>query len=152
MRHLDIRDLLAGLVLIGVGLFVALYASTHYQIGEPSRMGPGFFPTALGWILVVLGAIVTLMAFRKTVHAIEPPPFEWRPFAAVLVAVLVFGLFIEKLGLIPTALIVIVITAMAENQFRWKKAILLGIFLALLSWLIFTIGLQMTLPAFAFLG
>lgn len=150
MKRIDIRDFLAGAALVAVGLFVALYATSHYRVGEPARMGPGFFPAALGWILAGLGALVLLFSFKKTVHAFDPPPFALRPFLAVLLAVAAFGALIERLGLIPTALILTVIAAFANARFRLERALLLGAFLALLSWLIFSVGLQITLPAFAF--
>ena len=149
-RHIDTRDFIAGTALVMVGLFVALYASSHYQVGEPARMGPGFFPTALGYVLAGLGALVVLFSFRRTVHAFDPPPFALRPFVSVLLAVGAFSAFIERLGLVPTALIVVVVAAFANSNFRVGRALLLGVVLAALSWLIFTVGLQMTLPAFTF--
>ena len=152
IKRVDTRDFIAGVGLLAVGLFVALYASSHYRVGDPARMGPGFFPTLLGWILAGLGALVVLLSFRATVHAFEPPPFAWRPFLAVLLAILAFSLLIERLGLVPTALVMTVIAAFANDNFRIVRALLLGVFLAALSWLIFTVGLQMTLPAFSFWG
>ena len=150
LKQIDVRDCIAGLAMLAVGLFVALYASSHYRVGEAARMGPGFFPTALGWILAGLGALIVLLSFRKTVHAFEPPPFALRPFVAVLLAIGAFGAFVERLGLIPTALIVIVIAAFANSEFKLVRALLLGAFVSVLSWAIFSVGLQMTLPAFAF--
>ncbi|MGB6054847.1 MAG: tripartite tricarboxylate transporter TctB family protein [Burkholderiaceae bacterium] len=152
MKRIDRRDFAAGLALVAFGTFVALYASSHYQIGQASRMGPGYFPTALGWVLAGLGVIIMLFSFRKTVHALTPPPFAARPLVAVLVAVWVFAVLINRVGLIPTAFACVVIAALAGNTFKLKSALLLGVFLAVLSWLIFTFGLQMTLPAFTFQG
>ena len=34
----DIRDLIAGAAIIGVGLFVAFYAPSHYEVGEAARI------------------------------------------------------------------------------------------------------------------
>lgn len=152
IKHFDARDFIAGAALVAVGLFVALYASSHYKVGEPAHMGPGFFPTVLGWVLAGLGAITVLFSFRRTVHAFEPPPFALRPFLAVLLAVAAFSLLIDRLGLVPTALIMTVIAAFASDGFHLGRALVLGVCLAALSWLIFSVGLQMTLPAFAFPG
>ena len=150
LKQIDTRDFIAGAALIAVGLFVALYASSHYTVGDPARMGPGFFPTALGWILAGLGVLIVLLSFRKTVHAFEPPPFALRPFLAVLLAIGVFSALVDRVGLVPTALVMTVIAAFANSEFNLLRALVLGAFLALLSWLIFSVGLQMTLPAFAF--
>lgn len=151
MKHIDARDLIGGAILTVLGLFVALYAGTHYTIGEPARMGPGFFPVALGWILAILGVIVMLLAFRKTVHVLVPPKFAPRQMIAVLAAVAGFSLTVATLGLVPATLLLTFIAATAERRFNFKRTLMLAFFLALLSWLIFTVGLQMTLPAFTFL-
>ena len=46
------RDYLGGVLMIALGLGAALEGST-YSIGSLSRMGPGFFPVALGVILAL---------------------------------------------------------------------------------------------------
>lgn len=132
-----------------VGASVALYASSHYPIGSAARMGPGYFPTMLGWILAFLGLVVALLSFRAVVHAFEPPSFTPRPFIAVIAAVAVFALLITRIGLVPTTLIVVFITASGSNSFRPLRALVLGVCLSVIAWLIFSLGLQMTLPAFA---
>ncbi len=152
MRHIEYRDLIAGAVMAALGTFVALYAANHYTIGEPARMGPGFFPVALGWILAALGAIIMLMAFRKTVHALQPPAFSLRGLIAIPLAILVFSLSIDRLGLVPATLALTFIAVFAERPFRLRRTLLLGASLALISWLIFTVALSMNLPAFNFPG
>src|SRR5262245_21720298 len=57
------KDFWAGLMFIGTGLFFMFWAMTHYQMGTAVRMGPAYFPTLLGGLLVVLGAIVLFQAF-----------------------------------------------------------------------------------------
>ena len=145
----DIRDFVAGVAMIAVGLFVALYASSQYQVGTAARMGPGYFPAMLGWILAFLGLVVSLFAFRQVVHLINPPPFTPRPFIAVIAAVAFFALLITRIGLIPTTILMVMITASGSSSFQPRRALLLGVSLAAIAWLIFSLGLQMTLPAFA---
>lgn len=135
--------------MIFVGALAALYASSHYQMGNAERMGPGYFPTLLGWILAFIGLVVALLSFRGAVHAFEPPPFTPRPFIAVIAAVAVFALLIMRIGLIPTTLVTVFITATGSNSFKPLRALVLAVCLAVISWLIFSLGLQMTLPAFA---
>ena len=145
----DIRDLVAGILMISVGLFVALYASNHYQVGSATRMGPGYFPTLLGYILAALGLVIALLSLRKTVHVVQPPPFTWRPFVAVMAAVALFALLITRIGLVPTTILMVMVTASGSNSFQLRRAVLLGVSLSVIAWLIFSLGLQMTLPAFA---
>lgn len=149
MKHFDFRDFLGGVLLIGLGLFVAIYAGTHYRVGEPARMGPGFFPVSLGCILAGLGLIVLLLSFRPSAHAWEVPSVAFRPLIAILTAVAVFGLIVSRLGLMPATVALTFIAALAEPRLRWRRTVLLGASLALMAWLIFTLGLQMNLPAFS---
>lgn len=149
MKHFDVRDFLGGALLIALGIFVAVYAGTQYRVGEPARMGPGFFPVALGCILAGLGLIVLLLSFRTSAHAWEVSPIAWRSLIAILSAVAVFSMIVGRLGLMPATVALTFVAALAEPRFRWRRTLLLGLSLALLSWLIFTIGLQMNLPAFS---
>lgn len=52
------KDFWAGLMFIGFGLFFMIWAFTHYQMGTAVRMGPAYFPTVLGGLLALLGAMV----------------------------------------------------------------------------------------------
>ncbi len=150
MKYLDKRELIAGLSLVVVGLFVTLYAWTHYQIGQPARMGPGFFPVALGSLLAFLGVIVVLFALRPAVHVLVPPTFAVRPLLAVLAAVAIFSLLINRLGLVPATIALTFVAALAERPYKMRRTALLAIALSAIAWLTFTLALQMNLPAFAF--
>lgn len=152
MKHFDARDLIGGMILVVFGVGIAWYAGTHYTIGQPARMGPGFFPVALGWVLAGLGLIVALLAFKPSLHHSAPPKFRPRPFFAILLAIAVFALTVSSLGLVLATILLTLIAVFAEPGIRWRRSLLLAGALALLAWLIFTVGLQMTLPAFTFLG
>ncbi len=152
MKHIDVRDLTAGLSLVAIGTTAALYAGSHYQVGSPAQMGPGFFPVALGWILAALGVIIGLLAFRRTLHTLNPPPFALRPLLAVLMAVFVFTQLVERAGLVPATWLLVLVAALAERPYRWGRTLLLAVILSFLVWLVFTVALQMTLPAFVFRG
>lgn len=149
MKQFDVRDFLGGALLIALGIFVAVYASMHYRVGEPARMGPGFFPVALGCILAGLGLIVLLLSFRISAYAWEVSPIAWRSLVAILASVAVFSVLVDRYGLVPATVALTFIAALAELKFRWRRTLLLAVSLALLSWLIFAVGLQMSLPAFS---
>ncbi len=151
MKHVDSRDLIAGLLLLGFGLFVALYAGDQYRVGTAARMGPGFFPVVLGWVLVGLGSVIGLLAFRKSLHQLRPPAFALRSLGAVFGAILVFSLVVESLGLVPATVALTGVAVFAERPVKLRQSVLLAIALAVLAWVIFSFALQMTLPAFTFL-
>jgi len=92
------KDFWAGLMFIGFGAFFMLWALTHYQMGTAVRMGPAYFPTALGGLLVFLGILVLLESF-----AMEGPPLA-IPFNIVhlVLAVLLYfalGWILKRVGM-----------------------------------------------------
>ena len=74
-------DLLAGSAFIVFGLAFAIGGS-RYDVGSALRMGSGYVPLALGGILVVLGLLVLVMAFRGGDPAIRDVVREPDPVAS----------------------------------------------------------------------
>ena len=81
------KDFWAGLMFAGFGLGFML-VSFNYPMGSAVRMGPAYFPTVLGGMLAVLGAVVFFRAFvSKFEH-----PFKVFPFRLpLLIASIVVG-------------------------------------------------------------
>ena len=52
------KDFWSGVMFAAFGLFFAGFG-TRYTFGSAARMGPGYFPTVLGVILVVMGVGMT---------------------------------------------------------------------------------------------
>src|SRR5688500_686875 len=92
------KDFWAGLMFIGVGGFFLIWALTHYQMGSAVRMGPAYFPTVLGGLMVFLGVLVLIESF-----AMEGPPIA-MPFNIVhlIIAMLLYaalGWIFKQLGI-----------------------------------------------------
>ena len=145
----DIRNFIAGVALLALGVSAAIYSSQQYEMGDAARMGPGYFPALLGWVLAFIGLLITLLSLKGVKHLLTPPPFAPRPLLAVISAVALFALLINRVGLIPTAVVIVVVTSTASNGFQWRRSLVLAVSLSVIAWLIFSWGLQMTLPAFA---
>ena len=62
MRIKSPKDFWAGLMFIGIGGFFMIWALTHYQMGTAVRMGPAYFPTMLGG-LMIFSALVLIEGF-----------------------------------------------------------------------------------------
>ncbi|MEX1660506.1 tripartite tricarboxylate transporter TctB family protein [Thioclava sp. 15-R06ZXC-3] len=142
MKH-DIHDLASGILLAAIGLFVALYAVGHYDIGSLRRMGPGFFPAILGGVLAVLGLMIALPAWARAGHRGR---IAWKEAGAVLAAILVFAAGLEPVGLVPVTLASVLIASIAapDRRVGWRLALALGI--TVLSVVVFHFGLKMTVP------
>src|SRR5713101_10022181 len=64
LRHLLARkDVLAGLLFVAVALF-GLWLSRDYPIGTALRMGTGYVPRLLCWILLGLGTVILVQGLR----------------------------------------------------------------------------------------
>ena len=58
------RDYCSSFILLALGLASAYHAQS-YQIGSFTRMGPGFFPLALGLILALTGTMLLGATFLR---------------------------------------------------------------------------------------
>lgn len=150
MKNIDYRDLIAGALLSGFGVTVAVTATHNYEIGTPSAMGPGFFPMLVGWILAGVGGLIIVFALINTKHLVKPPPLALRSLLSILAGIAAFSLLIERLGLVPATLALIFIVMLADRPYRLKRAAILAAVLACMSWLIFIQGLDMQVQPFAF--
>jgi hypothetical protein len=139
----DHQDLWWGGLLALGGLSVAGYSAAHYTFGTLRRMGPGFFPVVLGLVLVGLGLAIAIPAWRRAGSA---KPFAWRETLAVAVALLLFGMLLERMGLLATT----AITSLIASSVAPAKGILWRLILALIitavTWAVFIGALQMPLP------
>ena len=137
------KDFWAGLMLIALGGTTVL-VSHAYPMGTVLRMGAGYFPTVLGGILVVFGLILLIRGVRST-DRIEP---NWSPRALFVIPVTLalFGLLIERIGFVPSLLMLIVGSAAASSEFRLLEAVTVGAVLTALCVAVFIWGLGLPYP------
>lgn len=139
----DYYDIIWGGILALLGLGVAAYAATHYDFGSLRRMGPGFFPVLLGIALAALGTIIAVPAFGRTAEA---RPFAWPETIGVIGSLLLFGLLLNRLGLMgSTAITVLVASSVAPRKGILWRLVLTAVVTALV-WVLFILGLDMSIP------
>jgi hypothetical protein len=84
-RVLQGKDVLAGLLFIGIAGF-GLWVSRTYPVGTASRMGTGYVPRLLLWVLLGLGGSILALGLWK---ADQPQDSDitaraaWRPVVFV---------------------------------------------------------------------
>src|SRR4051794_20512218 len=108
----DWRDIIAGALMIAVGLAWAIWAQTHYRLGTATRMGPGWFPMYLGYALALVGAVITFPAFFRTG---ELGPVDWKPAIWLTVSTLAFSM-VRDIGMVPAVVIQVGLSIMADRQ------------------------------------
>ena len=147
-RALTRRDVLAGLLFIGVAV-LGLWLSRDYPIGTALRMGTGYVPRLLCWLLLGLGAVVLVQGLREAQDARPLSVSDvsaLRPVIFVTASLVIFGLSIERLGLIISILLLIGVGAVAARGLRPFETIAAALVLIILSWGIFILGLGLTIP------
>lgn len=142
MSHKDTHDIVGGLALTALGAFAAYYGQ-QYEFGSLNRMGPGYFPVALGLIVAVLGLIIAVPAFFRRG---EPIHVEWKTLALVLGSIVLFALTLKTLGLILATMVAAIISSLADRETRWKGRLIIAVGVAAMTYLIFSVGLGMILP------
>lgn len=139
----DYHDILWGGFLALLGLGVAGYAAIHYDLGSLRRMGPGFFPVSLGVILAALGAAIALPACRRKG---ELRPFAGRELLGVIAALLLFALLMNRAGIVITAAVVTLTASVVAPRPGILWRLVLAAAVTLLTWAIFILALEMTIP------
>jgi hypothetical protein len=140
------RDFWSGLMFVAIGLGFA-WGATAYNFGQSARPGPGYFPFGLGLLLAALGAIVLFKALTIESEGGDPVgAFAWRPLLFIVITVAVFGWTLPHLGMFIALPILVVVAALAGDEFHWGEALVNAAILTVGSWLIFSVGLKLTIP------
>jgi hypothetical protein len=147
------QDFWSGLMFIVVGGAFAIGA-LNYSFGSSARPGPAYFPFGLGVLLVVLGGMILFEALTIETEDGEPiGKFAWKPLFVILGAVVLFGAMLPRLGMVISLPVLVLVSAYASDEHTWLGSIVNAIVLTLMSWLVFVLGLKLTIPMWpAFLG
>ncbi|MBI3935516.1 MAG: tripartite tricarboxylate transporter TctB family protein [Betaproteobacteria bacterium] len=139
----DNKDFLSGLMFIVTGV-VAMVIARDYPFGSALRMGPGYFPSVLGGILVAFGVYVMLMGLRKQ----EKVMGNWSVRALILLplSMFVYGFLIEHVGFIGALLALTFVSAAAGREFKLIEVLLVTIGLTVFSVGLFIYGLGLPYP------
>ena len=150
-RDMDIRnskDFWSGILFAGAGLFFIVFAQEH-PMGTAARMGPAFFPTLLGSLLVLLGTIISLIGFFKHPEhgeSGEIEPFQWKLLGLILGSVVLFSLVLEFLGLMISTALMIAVASLADRTSRVKETIAMIVVLNAVVYVAFVYGIGMLVP------
>lgn len=128
MRRLLSQDVLAGLMFAAFGA-AGLILGADLRMGTAARMGPGYVPTLLSWILIALGAFIALRGLVRRYEVIES--LHWRPIFFITLAVLAFALLFQSAGLLPALIALVALGALASPESRFSESI--GVTLVLLA-------------------
>jgi Tripartite tricarboxylate transporter TctB family len=140
------KDLWAGAMLIATGAATVIIAR-NYAFGTTLRMGPGYFPTVLGGILILFGLYLVVSGLRSTDEIQGSWPL--RAMTVLPLALVLFGVLMTHAGFLPALLVLIFGSALAGPQFRLVEVLLLSAALSVVSVALFVWGLGLPYPLIA---
>ena len=137
------KDFWAGMMLIGTGA-MAIFIARDYSFGSTMRMGPGYFPSVLGGILVLFGITIMLMGLRRN----EMIQGRWslRALIVLPISLVLFGVLMKHAGFIPALAALIFGSAASGREFKFVEVLLLSVVLTGLSVAVFIWGLGLPYP------
>jgi hypothetical protein len=127
-------DFWCGLLFAAIGVATVVLAR-EYRMGTAARMGPGYFPTLLGYLLVVLGLTLSLPSLLRDGENI--PRMHLRPVVVILLSIVVFGLLLDRFGFALSVFVLVLLGALADPELRLREAAVLALFLAAFSVAVF---------------
>ena len=143
MRIRAPKDFWAGLIFVAIGVGFILLAQ-QYRLGDMHRMGPAMFPSLVGALLAVLGAILALRAF--VLDGAPVPRFYARPIGISLAAIVLFGIALQSLGLVAAIAVLVLVGAYAARDVRPLENLALAAVMIVFSAAVFVWLLGLPLP------
>ena len=140
------KDIWSGAMLIAIGV-AAMIIARDYPFGTSLRMGPGYFPSLLGGLLVLGGLYLVGKGLRSS-DAIESG-WSLRALIIVPLSLVLFGFLMERAGFIPAIIVLIFGSALAGREFNFVEVALLAAGLTILSIAVFIWGLGLPYPLLA---
>jgi hypothetical protein len=149
------RDYYAGALVALIGASAAYQGST-YGIGTMAQMEPGYFPTALGILMILVGAAIAATGAQGTESlsiGVPPDPhhaastsFDWRGWLAIISGVCLFMGLAEYAGLLPAIFACVFVSALGCRTTTWKEALVLALCVTAFGIALFNYGLQVPIP------
>ena len=139
------KDFWSGVLYVFFGS-TALIVGRDYGMGSALKMGPAYFPSLLGGLLIVVGAVSVIRSF-----IVEGTPigrFALKPLVIVVGSVILFGAIVRGAGLAIALPLLAMISASASARFRWIPSIVMAAGLTIFCVLVFLKGLGVPLPLF----
>ncbi|WP_126425386.1 tripartite tricarboxylate transporter TctB family protein [Brevibacillus marinus] len=122
-------DRYAGIAFLAVG---ALFFVESFRISTGpsiSKVGPGTLPMALGIVMVLLSVRLIYETFKYPQQEMKQEKLDYKGFAIILGAAVLYACLIEVLGYIITTFLFLLIGFQVMQRGQWIASILIaGVF------------------------
>jgi hypothetical protein len=144
----NLQDFWCGLFFAALGA-LAIYLSRNYEMGSALQMGPGYFPTWLGGIMIGFGVLISGLSFAIEGESggdqeLRLAAWALRPWLVLTATLMLFAVLMEAdFGFVPCVVLLIIGCALAHKDVHWRETILLSIGVTAAVVAIFSYGLEM---------
>ena len=148
------RDFYAGGLMMLLGLAIALKGTT-YRAGTLMHMGPGFLPTALGVLLVLLGIAIAAAGLSSADgedQSVLPEHPQWWAWFCILMSPVCFIFFGRYFGMVPATFSCVFIAALGDKKATWLGTIILATVVTVFGVALFSYFLQVPMPILTWKG
>ena len=131
---------------VAVGLLTC-YGATRLGLGSVTEPGVGFIFFWSGLILVILSLIVLADSIRSSEDTVrEMGEMNWAKIALVLLSLLLYAFFLERLGFVLTTFVLMSFLLGCIEGTNWVRSAGVAAAAALASYAIFELWLKIRLP------
>ena len=145
------QDFWCGIFFIALGA-VAIHFARDYEMGSALNMGPGYFPTWLGGILIGFGVIIGGLSFKiqgEENQSLALGEWAFRPWLVLPATIALYAVLMDaEVGFVPSLIVLISGCALAHKDVHWRETILLSVFVTAGAVAIFSYGIGLPYPLF----
>ncbi len=143
------KDLISSLFWIGSGGLIIL-GSLRLHLGTPQNPGPGFLPLLVGVLLLILSTALLIRSLggeSEKVPARTPGAANHFKLIGTVVALFFFAFAFPHLGLLLTAIPLMIFLPRAIGELSWRASLLIGILTSSGMYILFKLWLGVQFPA-----
>ncbi|MGH7852706.1 MAG: tripartite tricarboxylate transporter TctB family protein [Candidatus Binatia bacterium] len=125
----------------------ALYESLKLPFGRVNTPAPGFFPTVLAVLLVLVSFLTWLAALRQSAGSLQhSEPLSFRKILWNLAALAAFTLLLESLGFLATTIVFLILLLRVVERQSWRMTVTVALCASVASYMILKRLLGIPLP------
>jgi hypothetical protein len=146
MKIKNPQDFWCGIAFVALGA-LAMYLARDYRMGDALNMGPGYFPTWLGAIMICFGVVIGALSLRmegRSTERLALHTWAFRPWLVLPATLAAYALLMDAgAGFVPSLIVLIIGCALAHKDVHWGETLLLSIFVTAAAVGIFHYGIEL---------
>lgn len=149
--RIDRGELLISLGLAALGAYLLFHVRQIANVSGYEQLGPRLFPILIGVSLVIFGLALGWQAiaggWRNLPEDNERGRADWLAFVVIGAGLVLHMILIGVIGFVAASTLLFVFAARGFGSRRWLRDTAIGFVLAVAAFYLFTLGLQLKLPA-----